>query len=66
MSTYTGKHTVIKYGSYKNFNKETFLEDLNTTPWLICDIFDNPNDALDCWRYLFMEVVDRHAPLMER
>ncbi len=29
---HTGKHTVIKYRSYKNCNEESFLDDLNTTP----------------------------------
>jgi hypothetical protein len=60
------KHSSIKYRSYKNFNQSAFLEDLTLVPWNVCESFDDPNDALDCWEKLFLEVVEKHAPLKER
>ncbi len=59
-TSHTGTHNTIKYRSYNNFEEEAFLEDLTTTPWNIIDMFDNPNDALDRWKYLFLDVVGRH------
>ena len=60
------KHSLIKYRSYKNFNQAAFLEDLSFVPWNICESFDDPNDALSCWVKLFLEVVEKHAPLKQR
>ena len=43
-----------------------------TTPDLICTLFDNvhqhtdPNEALAVWYKLFMDVVNRHAPIRHK
>ncbi|CAB4024977.1 Hypothetical predicted protein [Paramuricea clavata] len=60
------KHSSIKYRSYKNFNQSAFLEDLTLVPWNVFESFDDPNDALDCWEKLFLEVVEKHPPLKKR
>ncbi len=65
-TAHTGSHNIIQYRSYINFDNHLFLEYLFTTPWNIIEMFDSPNDALDCWKYLLFHVVDRHAPMMER
>ena len=39
---------------------------MNSIPWSVLDTFDDPNDSLDVWYKLFMDVVDPHAPLTER
>ena len=59
-------HTTIKYRSYKQFEDASFLDDLKHAPWNIIETFDNPNDALDAWTYLFMDVVNQHAPIKQR
>ncbi len=63
---HTGTHINIKYRLFKNFNQDAFVNDLSTTPWNLCYIFDDPNDALNFWQYLFLEVVDKHLPLLEQ
>ncbi len=63
---HTGTHINITYRLFKNFNEDDFVNDLSIAPWNLCYIFDDPNDALDCWQYLFLEVIDKHAPLLER
>ncbi len=60
-TSHTGTHNTIKYKSYKNFDEQALLKNLTTTQWNIIDMFDNTNDALDCWKYLFLD-----APMMER
>ena len=32
-------------------------------PWSIINVFDDPNDKVDTFNNLFMEVLDIHAPL---
>ena len=56
-------HTQLSFGSFKHFNQNAFFADL------ICTLFDSvhqhtdPNEALAVWRKLFMDVVNRHAPI---
>ena len=59
-------HKTIKYRSCKNLDEAAFLSDLRNVPWSVCETFDDPNDALDCWYKLFMDIVDTHAPMKER
>ena len=61
-----GKHTTIKYRSYKSFDEAEFIKDLQSVPWSVIEGFDNPDDILDTWNTLFIGVVDKHAPLKER
>ena len=65
-ATLKRNHTSIKYRSYKNFNQAAFLEDLTLVPWNVCESFEDSNDTLACWVQLFLEVVEKHAPLQER
>ena len=40
-----------------------FIHDLKNAPWDLLDISDDPNDMVYTWENLFLEVLDRHAPL---
>ena len=62
----TNSHKSIRYRSYKNFNESAFLADLQSVLWAVCEIFDDPNDALNCWYKLFIDIVNLHAPMKER
>ncbi len=44
---------------------DSFLEDLNSVPWSLCDAFNDPDDALCCWQTIFLAVADNHAPVTE-
>lgn len=59
------QHFSISYRSFKNFNEENFINDLKLIPWDTVKIFDDPNDALDTWSHLFLEVVDKHIPIKQ-
>lgn len=59
-------HSTIQYRSYKNFNKELFLSDLESQPWSVLDMFDDPDDVLDFFLKVFLDVMDKHLPKKER
>lgn len=60
----SGHHT-ITYRSFKDFDETSFLNDLSSVPWNIVRVFDDPNDMVDTWSNLFLEVVNRHVPLKQ-
>lgn len=59
-------HMTIKYRSFKNFDSQSFTEELGCLPWSVLEVFEDPNDYLDAWTELFMSVLDRHAPTREK
>jgi hypothetical protein len=60
------QHTTIRYRSHKHFNKDAFLNDLNSAPFDTVYYYNNPNDALSEWYRLFLGVLDKHAPFREK
>ena len=55
-------HTSMKYRSFKNFDQDMFLEDLNRCTW---DSIKDTNDIdhnLEIWYSLIIGVVDKHLP----
>lgn len=59
-------HDTIKYRRFKNFDKESFIYDLDTTPWSVIDIFQDVNDKLDTWELIFNSVINQYAPIVEK
>ena len=58
-----GPAQVHEIRSYKNFNKESFRQDIAWVPWSIIESFDDINDAVEAWNNLFSDVANWHAPL---
>ena len=57
----------IEYRSYKNYNKQSFIEDLENVPWHV--VFNNTENVDGCvntWNKLFLDVVEAHAPTKTR
>ena len=54
---------IIEYRSYKNYNWDDFLNDLNEFRWRLVDNEDNINDAVLTWNKLFSEVADNHTQI---
>ena len=48
-----GTPRTTEYRSYKNYNRDAFLNDLNDVPWHLVDNEDNINDAVLTWNKLF-------------
>ena len=59
-------HKTIQYRSYKTFDHESFRQDLQNVPWHVMDIMDEVDDKLFVWNKLYMDIVDKHAPLIKR
>ncbi len=60
------KHISIKYRSFKRFNEASFISDLENQPWHRVNQFEDPNEALEVFNTLLMEIVDKHMPEIEK
>ena len=49
--------------SYKTYNPESFLSDLEYVPFHIANIFDDFNDQVDAFNKLFLDTLNEHAPV---
>ena len=56
-------HTTVNYRKFKNFNSLSFHNDISQQRWDNIYHYDNPNDMWEAWKGLFLECVDKHAPL---
>ena len=53
----------IEYCSYKNFNKEYFIEDLDNVPWQVTSNGTEDIDiCVNTWNKWFLDVGNTHAP----
>ena len=56
-------HRTIETRNYKKNFSDKFLNDLLQQPWDLISIESNPAALWDAWKTLFMDIVDKHAPL---
>ena len=56
------KHKYITTRSFKNFNLDLFLKELESLPWENIEYLDSPDTMWDVWKRLFTSVADKHAP----
>ena len=59
----TGSRNQIEYRNFKHFNAQSFLNDLYILPWSELDNKQNVDEMWECWKSLFIQVLDKHAPL---
>ena len=57
---------IIKTRSFKNFNQDLFLEDLGNLDWSRMMTSENVDEAADIFNSNVLEVLDHHAPMVER
>ena len=51
----------------KNFDNQKFVEELQDQHWEYVYFFaDDPNTMWETWKKLFLEVLDKHAPLQHK
>ena len=53
---------VIDTRNFKPFNRDTFIEGLNTVPWSLITSFTDVEDSWNSFNQLFGEVASSHAP----
>ena len=56
-------HSSIVYRCFKQFDERAFLMDLQVIPFKNVYNFSDPNVALSHWIDLFLDVINKHAPL---
>ena len=50
---------------YKRCNPDELMTDLRTAPWHVLDIYDHMDDKWNYWKSLFLDIVNKHAPLVK-
>ena len=50
----------------KFFNEETFIADLESQPWSVLEMYNDPDDALDFFIQTFTTVLSQHASLKQK
>ena len=58
-------HQAITYRSFKHFDENEFINELSQIPWEILDSFSDVSECVQVWNLLFLEVVNKHAPLKQ-
>ena len=51
--------------SFKNFNRDKFIQDLKMAPFSIVDLFVEVDDKVYAFEQLFYEILTEHAPLKQ-
>ena len=52
----------VEFRNFRKFNVESFLSDLYILPWVELDCKQNVDEMWECWKTLFLQVLDKHAP----
>ena len=55
----------ITYRSFKHSDVEAFRNELFDVPWEIIENFTNVNDMVQVWNSLFLEIVNKYAPIKQ-
>ena len=59
-------HLMIEYRDFKAFDETKFLEDVDSAPWSLIDIYDDINDKVDIFYQLINQLLDWHAPKRQK
>ena len=59
-------HTHVSFRSFKHFNQNAFFAELICTPFDNVHQYTDPNEALALWYKLFIDVVNRYAPMRHK
>ena len=54
---------IIEHRSYKNYDKDVFIHDLNEIHWDLVNEESNVETAIKIWNDLFTSVANQHAPI---
>ena len=54
---------IAKTRCFKKCNFDDLLYELHNVPWHLVDIYTSIDEMWDCWKSMFLSVIDKHAPL---
>ena len=67
ISIVTKQENTLEIRNMKNFDEGKFIEELLKQHWEYVYFFaDDPNAMWEIWKNLFLEVLDKHAPLQQK
>ena len=66
LSCPTNEPKLVNYRSFKNFNEESYINDLQMVPFHVSQTFDDVDDQLWFHNSLLVDIVDKHAPRKQR
>ena len=67
ISIVTKQENTLEIRKMKNFDEGKFIEELLKQHWEYVYFFaDDPNAMWEIWKNLFLEVLDKHAPLQQK
>ena len=58
------KYKIVR--NFKNFNENQFILDVSLIPWELVYQHIDPNLCWQVWKDLFLQALDRHAPIQSR
>ncbi|CAB4014189.1 Hypothetical predicted protein, partial [Paramuricea clavata] len=58
--------SVREVRDFKSFVQKYFIHDISQLPWNSINQFASPNTSWQVWKSLFLESLDRHAPLRQK
>ena len=61
--TIPGCVKIISTRSFKNFNEEEFLAEVELIQWDDISLFSHPNEMWEFWKNQFLTRIDKHAPM---
>ena len=56
-------HSTLTYRKFNNFDSARFRSDISSQDWDKVNSYDDPNVMWDIWKKLFLQCVEKHAPL---
>ena len=59
-------HLMIAYHDFKSFDESKFLDDVDSAPWSLIDIYYEINDKVDIFYQLINQSLDWHAPKRQK
>ena len=67
ISVTKNRENIVETRNMKNFDDKKFIEDLMQQHWENVYFFaEDPNTKWEIWKKLFLEVLDKHAPLQQK
>ena len=64
--TIPGCVKIISTRSFKHFNQEEFLADVELIQWDDINLFSHPNEMWEFWKNQFLTCIDKHAPIRSK
>lgn len=59
-------YSTVKHRKFKNFDSASFRHDIPLQNWSNIESCTDPNSMWTAWKQLFVECVNKHAPLREK